>query len=410
MSNSKCCVVDTNILMSGIDLSDYERVYVPMVVLEELDNHNHSDSPEKAYKARVAMRILDSLGDKVEYPLEQIHDYEIPRWNPVIKNDNLILVYAQRIQGRIPEATLLTLDRNMHFKAMSLGVRSELYKENKTAVYRGYKEVTMCDEEYAYFVSNLATDDNKYDLLENEYIIIRDEKGSCIDKYRWTSEGYKFLNTRSFKSTYWEPVKPIADDPTQACAFDSLYNTDITVLFGRAGCGKSLLSLSYLMSRLQTGKLNKLYIVHTFVPLKNAKTLGFLPGTKEEKIFGSGLGTILSTKFGDIDQTIKPLMQSNKLEIVPTYDLRGSEFGENDAMYITEAQNTDPYTIKTAIQRCKAGCKIIIEGDMLEQTDVYTPVNGMERVIEVFAGSKYFGCVKLQKNNRSPISEIADKI
>lgn len=404
------CVVDTNILMSGIDLSGYDRIYIPIPVLEELDKHNHSDSPEKSYKARVAMRMLEDLEGKTEYSLCNVSmGIQIPSWSTPGCKDDIILVYAEMLE-REEGTFLLTMDLNMYYKARALGITCQLYRQAKTAIYKGYKEVTMTDEEYSSFVNNLDTTDNKFDLLENQYLIIRDEESNFVDKYRWTSDGYKFLNTRSFKSQYWETIKPLPDDPTQACAFDSLYNNDITVLFGRSGCGKTMLSLSYLMSRLQTGKLNKLYIVHTFTPLKNAKTLGFLPGNKEEKIFASGLGTILSTKFGDIEQTVKPLIQSNKLEIIPTYDIRGVEFGADDAMYITEAQNTDPYTIKTAIQRCKQGCKIIIEGDMLEQTDIYTPKNGMERVIEVFAGSKYFGCVKLQKNNRSPICELADQI
>lgn len=395
--------------MSGIDLSEYSTIFIPIPVLEELDNHNHSDSPEKSYKARVAMRMIEKEKDRIVFVVRDIDQSLIPQWSVPNKKDDIILVYAMLIQKET-ESVLVTMDLNMYHKALSLNIPCKLLRQEKVAVYKGYTEVFMSDEEYQDFINNLDSGYNKYNLIENEYLLIKDKDSNFIDKYKWTSSGYKFLNTRAFKTQYWDTIKPIDDDPTQAFAFDSLYTNDITVIFGRAGCGKTLLSLAYLMSRLQTGKLNKLYILHSFTTLKGAKTLGFLPGNKEEKIFGSGLGTILSTKFGDIEQTVKPLIQSNKLEIIPTSDIRGIEIGENDAMFMTEAQNTDPYTIKTALQRCKQGCKIVIEGDMLEQTDIYTPVNGMERVIQVFAGSPYFGCVKLQKNNRSPICELADKI
>lgn len=401
--------------MSGYDLSEFESIFIPITVLEELDKHNHSTNPEKSFKARNAIRYINKIDketpDRLQIVMTPINDWDVPDWLDLnATNDNKIIMYANDVQKDLPGTVFLTFDLNLYHKAMAFGLYCVLAKDKTRDIYKGYHEVMMSEVEYAEFISTLDTLENKFDLLENQYLIIYANDGTILDRYRWTSDGYKYLNTRSFKTPYCDTIKPISDDPTQFCAFDSLYSTDITVLFGKAGTGKTMLSLGYLMSQLHNNKLNKLYIVHSFETLKGAKTLGFLPGNKEEKIFGSGIGTILSTKFGGIDQTIKPLIQSNRLEIVPTAELRGVEFGENDACFITEAQNTDAYAMKTIIQRCKEGCKIVIEGDMLEQTDIRSPVNGMERVIDVFKGSKYFSCVKLQKNNRSPICELADKI
>ena len=163
------------------------------------------------------------------------------------------------------------------------------------------------------------------------------------------------------------------------------------------------------MQQLQNHKIDKIYIVHSFETLKNAKTLGFLPGDKYEKILGSNLGTILSTKFGGLT-VLKGLIEVNKVEIIPTSDLRGVEFGSRDLVFMTESQNIDTYTMKTLIQRCALGCKIIIEGDMLEQVDIRATENGMKKLIEVFADSEYFSCVKLKKNHRNPISILAENI
>ena len=67
--------------------------------------------------------------------------------------------------------------------------------------------------------------------------------------------------------------------------------------------------------------------------------------------------------------------------------------------------------MRTIIQRAK--CKIIIEGDMLEQRDLKGTNprdNGMQRAIEVFRDTKYFSCVKLKNTYRSPMCEIAQQI
>ena len=76
---------------------------------------------------------------------------------------------------------------------------------------------------------------------------------------------------------------------------------------------------------------------------------------------------------------------------------------------MTERENLDTYALNGIIQRCKAGAKIIIEGDISEQHDNNREV-GLLKMIEVFKGYKSFGCVKLKNNYRSEIGELADRL
>ena len=64
-------------------------------------------------------------------------------------------------------------------------------------------------------------------------------------------------------------------------------------------------------------------------------------------------------------------------------------------------------TLKTIIQRCKSGAKIIFEGDIIEQHDSNREI-GLYRMIDIFKGHKTFGCVKLKTNYRDEIGELAD--
>ena len=65
--------------------------------------------------------------------------------------------------------------------------------------------------------------------------------------------------------------------------------------------------------------------------------------------------------------------------------------------------------MKTLLQRCKTGTKIILDGDILEQCDTNRGV-GLFKMIDVFKGYNGFGCIKLKSNYRNEISELTDKL
>lgn len=373
----------------------HDDIIVPITVLEELDGINHGQNPELSYLQRRAIkRILQR-----EYSVDVL---DLDKEYKLLNNDQKIILYAKK-----NKATFVTMDAAAYMMAKAMGVKAEYIDKNETKeIYKGYREVVMDEKQMADFYSDLT---KNIGFNTNEYMALYDTNNNLVDCLKWDGNSFVNLNTRKIKSKYLEPIVPLEDDFTQRFAFDSLYSKDITCLLGRAGTGKTILSLSYLFQALDTNKVRKAYIVYSFEPLKNNRTLGFLPGDKTEKIFGSGLGTILQTKLGGLE-VLRGLMENNKVEIVPTCDLRGVEFGSEDLVFITEAQNTDAYTMKTLIQRCKEGCKIIIEGDALEQVDVRAEINGMEKLIDVFKGSKYFSCVKLKTVHRSPISMIAENI
>ena len=198
-------------------------------------------------------------------------------------------------------------------------------------------------------------------------------------------------------------------DLVQLCAFDSIEKNDITVLYGKSGSGKTIIPLSYIMKGLEHQKFRKIHIVYHYEPLKGAKTLGYEKGDHIEKILKTGsIGNILTSKLGDIS-IVESLIQEGKLDIIPTANIRGVEFGVEDVMYCTESQNIDIYTLKTIIQRCKSGCKQIYEGDILEQTDI-SGISGLFKMIDVFKGNSKFGCIKLKNRYRDELSDLADKL
>ena len=397
--------LDTNSILT--DCTDISNVVISSKTLEELENiktSSHKDNDIK-YKARVAVRAIRE--QKPEVVVVQQSDYDkIEEFGLEITNDNLIIASAWRYSQEnsivfVTNDILCGLIAENYF-----GLDVEELNLKNDDVYKGFRVVQPTDEELSQVYSK-DNCENIFGCLVNEYVIINDSDGNFCDVVKWNGEKYATLNTKPFKSRAFSNVKPL--DEIQRCAFDSIVTNDITVLYGRSGSGKTTIPLSYIMSNVESQKYKKCVIIYDFETLKGAKTLGFTPGTLNEKIITQGaIGNILSSKFGDMSE-VERLMASGMIEIIPTANIRGYEISSDEICFVTEGQNLDTYTLKTIIQRCKAGAKIIIEGDIIEQHDNNREV-GLLKMIEVFKGYKSFGCVKLKNNYRSEIGELADRL
>lgn len=397
---------DTSTLLNINDCMPSEPFIISFATIRELQNIKEDSKKDAEVKAnaRAVVRYLSENPNKFTVCMNG--KGECIKQGFDVTNDNIILSGALYENGISPiifytDDLLLGIIARSH----SLEVKSSKDIGTAKTEYLGYKEVTLNDEEMAYFYSNLY--ENNFGCVCNEYLIIRNSEGVMTDKRKWNGESFVTVSKQSFKSKLLGNVKPL--DAVQACAFDSLVTNDINLFFGRAGTGKSTIPFSYIIQGLESGKIKKCYVIYHFETLRGAKTLGFLPGSFEEKALGtSSIGGILASKAGDMSY-IKRLIIEGKLQIIPTANLRGVEFEEGSAVWITECQDLDPYTIKTIIQRCASGCKQIFEGD-IRQSDINMPVSGMKRLMNVFAGNKNFGCIKLKHNYRSEICAVADEI
>lgn len=146
------------------------------------------------------------------------------------------------------------------------------------------------------------------------------------------------------------------------------------------------------------------------VVARGAAKLGFYPGTREEKLLGSSVGEVLSSKLGDSSEVIR-LIESGRLTLIPVGDSRGYEVPPHSGVYIMESQNLDITLLKLLLQRISEDSIVIVDGDRKTQTDMAMYAgenNGMKRMSKVFRGNELFGQVDLQNIYRSKIAELAD--
>ena len=349
---------------------------------------------ENPSKYRIVMYDISSQCDFIEYGLEDTPDNRILRCAEYARNVlGYDIVFAS-------DDILARLIAKEYFKLDVSG------REYNTDLYKGYITVELSDEKIAYMYEHIS--ENQFNMLINQYVLIKNKNNEIVDVLKWTEIGLETVRQKSFKSNMFGTLKPL--DAIQRCAIDSIINNDITVLYGRAGSGKTTLPLNYIMQMLEKGTYKKCYIIYSYEPLKGAKTLGYEKGDHITKLlYSASLGNILSSKFGDI-QMVERMIDLGQIEIIPTANIRGVEISEDSILLSTESQNLDVYTLKTIIQRCKDGCKQIYEGDIIEQKDTNISQLGINRLIEVFKGHSKFGCVKLKNNYRGELTELADKM
>lgn len=372
--------------------------------MEELENIKTSSrkDEETKYKARKLLHILDENSDKYKVVITTkniisiIDDFGLEN-----TPDNQICACAYSI----PDILFITND--ISCKAIAkwiFGLDISSISTIQEDLYKGYRDITLSENDMAYFYEHL--NENVFNLLTNEYVIIRNADNEVVDKLKWDGEMYQTIRNKPFKSNMFGTLKPL--DDIQSFAMDSINTNDITVLYGKAGSGKTTLPLNYIMQEIEKGRYKKCYMVYSYEPLKGAKTLGYEKGDHVTKlIYSASIGNILASKFGDLQQ-VEYMLDRGMLDIIPTANIRGVEFESDSICMVTESQNLDVYTLKTIIQRCKSGCKQIYEGDIIEQKDTNIQNVGINRLIDVFKGHKSFGCVKLKNNYRSELSELAD--
>lgn len=269
--------------------------------------------------------------------------------------------------------------------------------------------MTLSDEEMSYFY--LHTNENIFNSLINEYLIIRKSDAEIVDILCWTGNEYRKVCQKTIKSQmFGDKIRP--KDVYQACAIDSILNNTMTTLSGKAGSGKSLISLITMMSLIESGKYDRIVIMFNPTKARGTSDMGFYSGDATEKAMQNSIGSILTTKFGD-KFAVDLLLQQDKIRLVSMADVRGMEVRDNEILYITECQNTSKELLKLCLSRASSECKIVIEGDYHTQVDSYLfdgSSNGMKRVIDVLKGEQEFGYVNLPNVWRSKIATLVDKL
>ena len=459
---TKLFVLDTNVLMHDpTSLFRFEEhdVYLPMFVLEELDNGKKGMS-EVARNARQASRFLDSIVSETAHDIDkgiplqeqgtksasgrlflqtQFITNELPANLPAGKADNAILgvvMFLHHQQAERP-VILVSKDINMRIKARALGLSAQDYFNDKVLedtdlLYTGVLALpdNFWEQHGKDMKSGTQGGQTFYDikgplcrdLLVNQFVYHENGDDKPLYAVVTSQEGNSaMLRTLTDYTHQKNAVWGItARNREQNFVLNLLMNPqiDFITLLGQAGTGKTLLTLAAgLMQTLE----HKIYseIIMTRVTVPVGEDIGFLPGTEEEK---------MTPWMGALDDNLDVLNKSDdeggewgraatrdlirsRIKVKSLNFMRGRTF-INKYLIIDEAQNLTPKQMKTLITRAGPGTKVVCMGNIAQIDTPYLTEgsSGLTYVVDRFKGWEHSGHITLQRGERSRLADHAGEV
>ena len=329
------------------------------------------------------------------------------------------------------EFVLVTDDLSLRIKAKTLGIKSEPYKNAQVdteKIYGEMLEVGISGAEVASFHQDkkgfyktfLSNNPSLEELPLNTPVrlLYQPQNSDDMDEILFFKKANELVPIRKNDEVF--SIK--ARNVEQQFALHALLDPEIPIvaLTGAAGTGKTLICLASVLKMLKSGQYEKAKLARPMVELSD-KTMGFLPGTVEEKIdpyfgpiydnleFLRSLKPEKSEKKGKTTEAtesnesasqriLKEWMKDKNLECFALNFLRGRSLPKS-LIIIDEAQNTTPQEMKTILTRLGEGSKVIVIGDISQIDNPYLGErsNGLAHLIDAFKGREEFFHIHLTK-------------
>ena len=455
-------VLDTNVLMHDpICMFRFEEhdIFLPMVVLEELDN-NKKGTSEVARNARQTSRTLDALAGEAEdlvlgLPLNATGhknatgklffqtaplNAQLPTSLPQSKADNQILGVVQALsdQATTREVVLVSKDINMRVKARALGLAAEDYENDKTLddgelLYPGMmalpadfwskqsKKIESWQEATHTYYRVAGPVVQQFFINQFVYFEAPGEPSLYARVVELRDNTAVLRTLRDFghqKNAAWGIT---SRNREQNFALNLLMDPDVdfVTLTGTAGTGKTLLALaSGLTQVLDERRYTE--IIMTRATVSVGEDIGFLPGTEEEKM-GPWMGALDDnleflakgdgTGAGEWGRSATNELIRSRIKVKSLNFMRGRTF-LNKYVIIDEAQNLTPKQMKTLITRAGPGTKIICMGNLAQIDTPYLSEgsSGLTYVVDRFKRWVNGGHITLARGERSRLADFASDV
>lgn len=279
---------------------------------------------------------------------------------------------------------------------------SQLAKDVQFLVQSFGGKAVICDKQTSYTYKNIKK------LGQKSYVV----QISLPENIRPFTILRKLLRwkprTKYQPSRLIENIKFIGEKEAQCIMVEDsehLYITDDFIV-----THNTLLAIATGLEQILEKKQYKQLVV--LRPMHSVgKEIGFLPGTKEEKLdpWIAPIKDNLKYLYGK--ENVDYMLNNGTIEIEAITYIRGRSI-PNSFIIVDEAQNIDPHELKAILTRAGQGTKIVLTGD-IEQTDrkdVDSISNGLSVAIEKFKEYGLAGHITMKEGCRSELASIAAKI
>ncbi|WP_315129284.1 PhoH family protein, partial [Comamonas antarctica] len=457
-------VLDTNVLLHDpTSLFRFEEhdIFLPMVVLEELDAHKKGMT-EVARNGRQVSRSLDALvaaqGEagldkglrlaasghrsatgQLFFQTETL-DFTLPTSLPQGKADNQILgvVEALRQQRQGRDVVLVSKDINMRVKARALGLAAEDYQNDKVLedgdlLYSGL--MALPQDFWAKAGKGMESwNEGPYTCYRVTGAIVSQFMINQFVYYEAPGEPSVFLRVAEIRDRT-AVLKTLRDyghaknaiwgvttrNREQNFAMNLLMDPeiDLVTLTGTAGTGKTLMALAAGLTQVLDER-RYTEIIMTRATVSVGEDIGFLPGTEEEKM-GPWMGALDDNleflakgdggNAGEWGRAATNELIRSRIKIKSMNFMRGRTF-LNKYLILDEAQNLTPKQMKTLITRAGPGTKIVCMGNLAQIDTPYLTEgsSGLTYAVDRFKGWPHSGHITLARGERSRLADFASEV
>jgi len=463
--DKKIFILDTNVLMhdpTSIFRFAEHDIFIPMVVLEELDRAKKGTS-EVARNSRQVSRFLDELmtsaskqdidsglplpcttkfrNDVVDsadcghlFFQTQLQPKQLPQTLPGNTPDNNILGTVLALAEMAPKrhVTLVSKDINLRIKAAVIGIHTEDYHNDQVLddvnlLYSSESELPGDFwESHSKDIDSWQEDGHTYYRVKgpdtakwyvNQCLYMEGEQPFEAVVRSKDGDDAIIEIVKDFRSSKHAVWGISARNREQNFALNLLMDPsiDFVTLLGTAGTGKTLLALAAGLAQvLDKNRFREIIMTRVTVPV--GEDIGFLPGTEEEKMtpwmgaLMDNLEVLTQTEGGEWGRAATDDLLRSRIRIHSLNFMRGRTF-LNKYIILDEAQNLTPKQMKTLITRAGPGTKIVCLGNVAQIDTPYLTetTSGLTYVVDRFKNWPHGGHITLLRGERSRLADFASE-
>ena len=461
--NKRLYVLDTNVLMhdpTALFKFEEHDVYLPMQVMEELDNGKKGTS-ESSRNARQVSRFLNELieahgstdvtrGIALQRPggLQlrgaastgclrfQTGNFDAGKRFGAVVPDNAILGAILALKDEQPDADVVFVskDINLRIKASIAGIASEDYENDRalddfSLLYTGAtplpedfwqrhgKDLKSWTDKGRTYYEIIRSDDE--DWYPNQFTFLPGDEQSELKVTKVEGDRVTLRIVDDFRHSQHAVWGITARNREQNFALNALMDPDIdfVTLLGTAGTGKTLLALAAGLAQTMDAQRYR-EIIMTRATVSVGEDIGFLPGTEEEKMtpwmgaLTDNLEVLTHNQDGGAwGRAATNDLLASRIKIRSMNFMRGRTFLSR-YLILDEAQNLTPKQMKTLVTRAGPGTKIVCLGNV-EQID--TPyltetTSGLTYAVDRFKTWLHSAHVTLRRGERSRLADYASEV
>ena len=204
-----------SLLLAGESLFEQDRdpFLVSSITLKELERIKTASNKDAdiKYSARLLLHLFEEYPDKYEViPHRVNNELVIKEADFDVTDDTRILSDAIACDKK-EDIIFVTNDLSLkHIANYFFGNEMIESIPEELDDYTGHLEITYSDKALAEFYQN--SNDNSFNLLPGQYLILKNSNGEIVDLRVWTGEEFRYLSSKTINSKWFGKISPYSGD------------------------------------------------------------------------------------------------------------------------------------------------------------------------------------------------------